>query len=168
MVCKPLKILYDLKQASKLWYKQLSQFLLKKLGLKKINIDHSIFVIIARINKPIVNTFVDDIKVIRVKRSGYIKKVKRELALTFEMIDIGPISFYLGLKVERNQAKKTLKLLQPAYIDKILTKYHINQAKPCNTSLKKRMLLPNKSSKVMQAKREQYQGMIGSFMFSMV
>lgn len=38
------------------------------------------------------------------------------------MIDMGPISFYLGLKVERDRQKKTLKLSQPAYIDKIPTK----------------------------------------------
>lgn len=34
MVYKLLKALYSLKQASRLWYKQLSQFLLKNLGLK--------------------------------------------------------------------------------------------------------------------------------------
>lgn len=37
-----------------------------------------------------------------------------------------------------------LKLFQPAYIDKILLKYHFDLAKPCNTSLKKVIFLLDK------------------------
>ncbi len=111
---------------------------------------------------------VDDIKVMGVKRSGHIKKVKYELAPAFEIVDMGPISFYLGLKVKRNRQNKTLKLSQPAYIDKILAKYHLDQAKPCNTPMKEAILLPNKGPKASQADRERYQGMTRSLMFSMV
>lgn len=50
----------------------------------------------------------------RPKGSGTIEKVKRELIASFEMIDIGPSSFYLGLKVERE--KKIIKLSQPTSI----------------------------------------------------
>lgn len=49
---------------------------------------------------------------------------------------MGPISFYLGLKVEKNCQKKTLKLSQLAYIDKIITKYYLNLAKSCNIPMK--------------------------------
>lgn len=87
-----------------------------------------------------------------VKRLGNIKIVKLELATAFEITDIGLISFYLELKVKRNQAKKTLKLLQPAYIDKILAKYYLNKAKLCNTPMKEGISLPNKGSKAGQAK----------------
>lgn len=81
---------------------------------------------------------------------------------------MGPISFYLGLKVERDRAKRTLKLSQPAYIDKILAKYHLDQAKPCNTPMKEATLLPSEGTEASQAERERYQGMTGSLMFSMV
>ncbi len=126
IVCKLLKALYGLKQAPRLWYERLSKFLLEKLGLKQINKDHSIFVTPPGINRPIVSKFVDDIKVMGVKRSGHIKKVKRKLAAEFEMIDMGPISFYQGQKVEIDRQKKTLKFFQPAYIENILWKYHLN------------------------------------------
>ncbi len=154
MICKLLKTLYGLKQAPKLLYERFSQFLLEKLGLKQINADHSIFVTTLGINGPIISTFVDDIKVMGVKGSGHIEKVKLELAAAFEMADMGSISFYLGLKVERDQAKKTLKLSQPAYVDKILAKYHLNQAKPCHTPMKERIPPPKVGPEASQAKRE--------------
>lgn len=168
MVCKLLKVLYSLKQAPRLWYEQLSQFLLEKLGLKQINADHSIFVTTSGINGWIVSTFVDDIKVMGVKRSSYIERVKLELAAAFEMADIGLISFYLGLKVERNRAKKTLKLSQTAYIDKILAKYRFDQAKPCNTPMKERIPPPNKGPEASQAEQKWYQGMTESLIFLMM
>lgn len=77
-------------------------------------------------NSPIVSTFVDNIKVIGIKKPGYIKKVKLELVVTFEMANIKPISFYLRLKFKRNRVKKILKLSQLAYIDQILAKYHLD------------------------------------------
>lgn len=87
------------------------------------------------------------INVIEVKRSGHIGRVKQELAPAFEIVDMGPFSFYLGLKAERDREKNTLKLSQLIYIGRILAKYHFNQAKSCNTSIKQAILLLNKSSK---------------------
>ena len=168
MVCKLLKALYGLKQAPRLWYKRLSKLLLEKLGLKRINSDHNIFVSQSGINEPIVSTFVDDIKLMGVKGSGHIEMVKRELAAAFERVDMGAISFCLGLKVERDWQKKTLKLSQPAYIDKILSKYYLDFAKPCNTPMKEAILLPNEGPEATKAEQERYQGMIRSMIFSMV
>lgn len=168
MVCKLLKALYGLKQALRLWYKQLSKFLLEKLGLYWINANHSIFVTKAGIEGLIISTFVDDIKIMGVKRLEVIKQIKKKLATAFDMVDMSPISFYFCLKVERNRIKKILKLFQPAYIDKILAKYHLDQAKPCNILMKKGILLPNEGPEASQAERERYQGITRSLMFSIV
>lgn len=61
-----------------------------------------------------------------------------------------------------------LKLFQPVYIDKIFTKYYFDLTKPCNTSIKKAILLPNKKQEATSAKQKQYQGMTGLLMFSMI
>lgn len=107
MVCKLLRVFYNgFKQTLRLWYKGLFKFLLKKLGLKKINEDYSIFVSSAGINGQIISTFINNIKVMGIKRSGHIKNVKKKIAAIFEMVDMGPISFYLGLKVEKAYQKK--------------------------------------------------------------
>ena len=47
---------------------------------------------------------------------GVITKVKIELMAMFEIVNIGLISFYLSLKVDRNHEKKTIKLSQLIYI----------------------------------------------------
>lgn len=70
--------------------------------------------------------FVDDIKIMTPKESKITQRVKAELTVAFSIIDMGPISFYLGFKVERDQTNQTIKLSQPTYIDKILSKFHLN------------------------------------------
>lgn len=50
MVCKLLKALYGLKQSPRLWYERFPSFLLEKLGLQRIQADHSIFITKAGIN----------------------------------------------------------------------------------------------------------------------
>ena len=83
-------------------YKRVSEFLLHKLGLARINADHSIFISVAGLDGPVVSIFVDDIKIMTPKKSGHITRVKIELTATFSMVDIGSISFYLGLKIQRD------------------------------------------------------------------
>lgn len=68
----------------------------------------------------------DDIKIMGAKNSGVISQVKEKLTSAFEMVDMKSINFYLGLKVSRDYEKKMIKLLQPAYINKILTKFHLS------------------------------------------
>lgn len=48
---------------------------------------------VAKINKPLISTFIDDIKVISIKGLGHIEKVNLELIITFKIVDIGLISF---------------------------------------------------------------------------
>lgn len=116
-----------------------------------------------------VSTFVDDIKIMEVKGSGVIERVKVELAAAFSMVDMGSISFYLGLKVKRDWEKRTIKPSQPAYIDKILEKFHLDRAHSVNTPMKEETLLIQKTDgKASTSKKERYQGMTGSLMFSMV
>ena len=95
----------------------------------------------AGLDGPIVNIFVDNIKIMAPKKSEIIKHVKTKLAFAFLMVDIGSISFYLGLKIEQNREKKTIKLSQPLYIDKVLTKFHLDKANLVNTPIKESAFL---------------------------
>lgn len=92
-MCKLLKILYDLKQSFYFWYKRFSMFFLKKLGLKRIYINYSIFLLATDLKNLIFNIFIDNIKIIILKDSRIISKIKKKHTTTFFILDIGPISF---------------------------------------------------------------------------
>ena len=136
MICKLNKLLYCLKQSPRLWYERLSEFLLSKIGLFKLQVDHSIFSTSAGIKGPIVTSFVDDLNIIGPKGSPMISEVKKQLNIAFKIVDIDPISHYLGLKIERNRVNRTIKLSQPAYIEMVLEKFHMQNAKISTTPMK--------------------------------
>lgn len=67
--------------------------------------------------------------------------MKPKLTIAFLIVDIESISFYLGLKIECNREKQTIKLFQPAYIDKILSKFYLDKSYPTTTLMKESVLL---------------------------
>lgn len=68
-------------------------FFLKKLGLKCIYINYSIFVLAIDLKNLIFSVFIDDIKIIILKNSRIISKIKKNLTVAFFISDIGSISF---------------------------------------------------------------------------
>lgn len=54
------------------------------------------------------------------KKSRFIKKVKTKLMAVFQIIVIRPINLYLSLKINQKRKKKTIKLGQLVYIEKIV------------------------------------------------
>lgn len=110
MVCKLNKVFYKPKQSPQLWYKCLLSFLLEKLSLIYININHNILITKQKLESLVLGTFVDDIKIIGLKNIKSIARVKIELIAIFEIVNTRLINFYLGLKVDKNDKKKTIKL----------------------------------------------------------
>lgn len=105
IIYKLLKALYSLEQFFCFWFKRLYTCFLKSLSFKEIYADYSIFIINKCLNRSIMNTFVDNIKIINIKKSGFIKKIKEKLIAAFSIVDINFISFYLSLKLSWNWEK---------------------------------------------------------------
>lgn len=64
--------------------------------------------------------------------------MQKKLIVSCEIINIGLISFYFSLKIDQDYEKKTFKLSQLVYINKILAKYYFDQVKLSNTLIKKK------------------------------
>ena len=56
--------------------------------------------------------------------------LKKKLANEFDMKDLGPISFYLGIRVVRDRKARKVSLVQDAYINKILRDHGFEDCRP--------------------------------------
>lgn len=70
--------------------------------------------------------FVTNIKIMGIKKIEKIIKIKEKLAARFLIVELRLINFYLGLKIEKNQEKKIIKLFYTVFINKILSKFYFN------------------------------------------
>lgn len=94
------------------------------------------FILLASFNNLIFNKFINNIKIIDIKKSKNIIKIKAKLAKRFLIIDLKLINFYFDLKIEKDKEKKIIKLFQLVYIDKIFFKFHLDYANSANTPIK--------------------------------
>ena len=85
----------------------------------------------------IVSIFINNIKIITLKNSKIIKHIILKLTFPVFIIDLGQIRFFLSLKIEQNWGKQVFKILQLAYIKKVLNKFYLNKAYAINTLIKK-------------------------------
>ena len=124
-VCRLLKGLYGLKQSPRMWYKVIHDFLVS-LGFQKLQADHSVFMTknspFTSANGLIVLVYVDDIKIIGSRAA--VDSLKQQLCSKFEMTDLGPISYYLGMTVTRNRKLKTITIQQHSYLKRVLQTFH--------------------------------------------
>ena len=119
-----IKALYGLKQASCLWQKKLAKAL-QDLGFKICISDQSVYY------NPetgiLVIIYVDDMLIIG-KHISIITELKQKLMKRFEIEDLGPASYFVGMRIICH--KNLIMLCQDAYIKKILKRYGMINCKP--------------------------------------
>ena len=115
-VCELQKALYGLRQSPLLWYERLAEFL-TKIGLSPLMDDPCVF----RPKDPdtFLVLYVDDLLIIA-PTTMILSNLKKKLTEEFDMKDLGPISYYLGIRVVRDRKARKISLVQDAYINKIL------------------------------------------------
>lgn len=80
------------------------------MGLNCINANHSIYTSGLSLKKLIISNFIDNIKIMDPKGIEVIARVKIKLITAFKMVNIGLISFYLGLKIKQDPENMIIKL----------------------------------------------------------
>ena len=73
--------------------------------------------------------YVDDIAIIGLD-NDYISEIISKLSQKFTITDLGPISSYLGIEIQRSSDYKTTILSQKDYITKILKRFKMDQSNP--------------------------------------
>ena len=125
-VCLLLKALYGLKQSPREWYETLSEFLIG-LGFVRSQYDSCLFLFKSDQGILLVAVYVDDIQIIG--HRPLVDWLKKELHDRFKTTDLGPCTYYLGMRMERNRAMRIIKISQPGHIENVLNAHQMGEAK---------------------------------------
>ncbi len=127
------KALYELKQVSILWYRNLIT-ILKDLELQSISRMNCLFV-----NDWLIFLFyVDDIMIICQKENlNRMRFFEKSLMKRFEMRILEKLKWFLEIRITRNRVNRKIWLCQNSYISKMMTKFHLEEMKISKTSLAK-------------------------------
>uniref|UniRef100_A0A3Q7I567 Reverse transcriptase Ty1/copia-type domain-containing protein n=1 Tax=Solanum lycopersicum TaxID=4081 RepID=A0A3Q7I567_SOLLC len=102
-----------------------------------------------------------------------INNLKTRLSTTFEMNNLGPAKQILGMKISRDRSASTLNLCQEFYIDKVVSRFRVNDAKPRTTPLANHFKLSKEQSPKTVEECDHmtlvpYASAVGSLMYVMV
>ncbi len=119
------KALYELKQVSILWYRNLIT-ILKDLKLQSISKINCLFV-----NDWLILFFyVDDIVIICLKENlNRMRFFEKSLMKRFEMRMLKELKWFLRIKITRDRVNRKIWLCQDSYISKMMTKFHLKEMK---------------------------------------
>jgi Reverse transcriptase (RNA-dependent DNA polymerase)/GAG-pre-integrase domain/Zinc knuckle len=131
---KLVKSLYGLKQAGRLWYYRLANFLLRNLNYKRLDSSPCIFVKGDRTKFVIISIYVDDLNLIGTEKE--ISETKTALSKEFEMKDLGLGTYCLGVEITR--VAGGVLVHQKSYIENILKRYNMQTCNPVNHPLQVR------------------------------
>ena len=137
------------------------------MGFKCTESDHSLFV--NETTRLIVSVYVDDIQIYGPKGSKHIAELKQDLRKRFAMTDLGPSSHYLGMEIQRNRARRTVRVTQTSYLKKVLARFNMSNCASAPTPMVlgtqlQEELVDKASPEVVH----EYQSMVGSIMYPMI
>ncbi|CAI7799180.1 unnamed protein product [Closterium sp. NIES-53] len=168
-VCRLNKATYGLKQAPRCWYARLVEAL-EALGFKFSGCDESLFTTEGEEEKVFLLVYVDDILLFSPSLER-IKKVQGKLKETFQCKALGPVGYYLGLHVERDEVKGWLRLHQQKYLAAMGEKYGLEEGRSVKTPLPSgfQLHLDEEEGEVLEYELQcRFESMVGSLMYASV
>jgi len=131
-VYKLKKALYGLKQSPRAWYSRLDSHFREKNFIRS-QCEHTLYrKCLNNGDRLLLSVYVDDI--VYTSSSGdLIHQFKAEMKRTFDMSDLGELSFFLGLKVK--QLTDGIHVRQKSYIEALLQKLNMKNCKYAQTPM---------------------------------
>jgi hypothetical protein len=122
-----------LKQAGYEWAEELAGVFLK-MGFSRSQVDQAMYYKCTSKEHIVITVLVDDMAV-TANHKSHITHFKLHLCEFFEISDLGELSWLLGLKVTRDRVARTIMLSQKAYVDTIIKRFHLGDAKSVQTPM---------------------------------
>ncbi|CAM6121348.1 unnamed protein product [Calypogeia fissa] len=174
MVGLLLRSLYGLKQSPRQWNKQFDSFMLSK-GFTCSDFDSCIYMKevenFTSFGYIVLALYVNDMLIAAENKSN-IAHLKAMLSKEFSMKDLGQAKKILGMEIHRDREKRQLWLSQRQYVEKMLAKYGMENAKPVSTPLASHFKLsqkdyPSTESERIAMQSIPYDSVVGSLMYAM-
>jgi hypothetical protein len=128
------KTLYGLKQVPRKWYLKFDRFMTKQ-GYSRCHSEHCVyFKRLENRSYIILLLYVDDMLVLGSNMQD-INVLKKKLVNSFAMKDLGVAKKILGMRITRDRKNHKLTLSQGEYIEKVLERFRMHNAKPISTPL---------------------------------
>ena len=168
-VCKLLKPLYGLKQSGRECYKKLDKRM-GESGGKNDAADPCLYVFDRdQESRVIVIIYVDDM-LLASKDIERLELVKSKLKSTFKMVDLGPVSNILGIKVERDGPTGRIHLSQKRYVEELLKKFNMEDVKTVTTPIEPNMKItkamqPTTDDERYKMKTRPYRELVGGLIY---
>nr|GEU61303.1 hypothetical protein [Tanacetum cinerariifolium] len=153
------KALYELKQAPKAWYDELSNFLISK-GFSKGSIDPTLFITKHGEDILLVQIYVDDI-IFGSTNLKLSKRFKKLMHSKFEMSLMGEMKFFLGIEI--NQSPREIFINQAEYAQEILKKHGMASCDSFGTPMATKHLDADLSGTPVD--QTKYRSMVGALMY---
>lgn len=149
-VCLLKKALYGLRQSGLQWYRKITTKL-KQLGMQPRRQDPCLFISQRKNRVMIISIYVDDI-LIATNDTNWLKNTKHSLAESFEMKDLGPVNYCLGIEFQQNETDHSVCLTQ-RQSEAILERFGMQDCKPAKTPIDTNVQLtkpPQANEKIMK------------------
>ena len=136
------KALYGLRQAPRAWNAKLDGTL-KAMGFQQSAHEAAMYRRGSGRTVLLVGVYVDDL-IITGAEEGEVEAFKAQMKKTFDMSDLGALSFYLGVEVHQDATGITLR--QTHYAKRILELGGMDGCNPANTPMEERLRLSKNST----------------------
>jgi hypothetical protein len=154
------KALYGLRQAPRAWNAKLDSTL-KQMGFKQSPHKAAVYQWDKDGNALLVGVYVDDL-VITDTKEAEVEAFKEKIKATFQMSDLGLLSFYLGIEV--HQDSSGISLRQTAYAKCIVELGGLTSYNPAHTPMEERLKLSHDST-TKEVDSKQYRRVVGSLRY---
>ncbi|KAM1936807.1 hypothetical protein ACFX15_014034 [Malus domestica] len=170
-VCKLQRSIYGLKQASRSWNIRFDTEI-KTFGFTQNEDDNCVYQKVVGEAVVFLVLYVDDILLFG-NDTAILSSVKVWLSKTFHMKDLGDASYVLGIKLYRDRSRKLIGLSQSMYIDKVLSRFQMEQSKkgflPVRHGIHlSKSMEPKTPEEIRQMNMIPYASAIGSLMYAMI
>ena len=130
-VCRLRRALYGLKQAPRAWYERFVSVIIEA-GFSPSPHDPALFIHTSSRGRTLLLLYVDDM-LSTGDDAEHISLVERHLSQQFQMTDLGPLSYFLGIEVSRSD--KGYYISQSKYIQDLIARSGITDTRTAATPM---------------------------------